>query len=129
MKKLILIAIAATLLSSLVSSAALCANGEVYLGGYLLLRIRCGAGGFTLEQRTDKLQARANDLLAWGRNVQKFTVQKSKGNVGIYADNTLFLTVAPGDAKANNTTVEKLAKNWAGRLTQLYPEARPDKQL
>jgi hypothetical protein len=101
----------------------------VWLGGYLLLRIRGAAGGMTVEQRTDKLQQRANNLLSWGRNVQKFAVKKSGQTVSIYADKELFMTVAPGDAKANGTTCEKLAQTWAKRLTTLYPEARPDKQL
>lgn len=128
MKKRSVVAIAVALLVVLSCSIARSeSSGEVYLAGFLLLRIRCGAGPYTLEERTSKLQHRANSLLELGKHVSEFTVKKTGKDVAIYADKEIFLTVAPGDAKANSTTVERLAQTWAQRIREIYPQATPEK--
>lgn len=129
MKKRALIATAVTLLVALSCSIAWSqsSSGEVYLAGFMLLRIRCGAGPYTLEDRVSKLQHRANDLLELGKHVTAFTVKKTGSDVAIYADKDIFLTVAPGDAKANGTTVGSLAQTWAQRIREIYPQATPEK--
>ena len=128
MKKHITIAVFTILLAALACSVAWSeGTREVRLGNYLLLRVRCPAGGYTIDERVNALQLRANDLLADGRNVSAFTVRKAGTDSNIYADNTLFMTVGIADAKANGTTSEKLANIWAERLRSIYPISTSDK--
>lgn len=125
MKKPILIAIATILLAALVCPTAWSqATGEVYLGGFLLLRVRCAAGGYTIDERVNALQLRANNLLELGKKISDFTVRKSGKDANIYADNELFMTVTPADGAANGTTAEKQARTWTQRLRTLYPDAK-----
>ena len=92
---------------------------QVWLGGSLLLRVRCAAGGYTIEQRADAIQQRANLLLQLGDNLPKITVRKSGADSDVYAGGTLFLTVTSADGKANGTTSASLANTWATRLRDI----------
>jgi hypothetical protein len=114
----------ATLASSVASSQG---TREVRLGNDLLLRVRCAAGGYTIDERTDALQLRANNLLKADKQYSTFTVRKAGGDSNIYADDTFFMTVTPADAKANGTTSAKLANSWAERLRVIFPRSTPDK--
>lgn len=126
MMKYTAIAIAIVVLAGLVCSSAWSQDnkGTIWLGGYYLLRVRTGAGGYSLEQRVNEIQARANNLLQLGKTVSEFSVRKSGRDANIYADNELFMTVSPADAAANGTTVLGLADVWAKRLQTIYPDAR-----
>jgi hypothetical protein len=127
-KRLIAIAAVTIVLATLACSIARCeGSGEVYLGGFLLLRIRCAAGGYTVDQRVSALQMRANDLLELGKRTSAVTVKRSGADACIYADRTLFLTVTSADAQANGTTPESLANTWAQRLRTILPQATPEK--
>lgn len=118
------IALLAVLACSLSTSAA---TGDVWLGGYFLLRIRTAAGGFTVDQRVEALQARANNLLKESETVPAVTLKRSGSDVSIYANGNLFITVTAQDARANGTTTEALAAKWAERLRSLLPRAVPIK--
>lgn len=96
-------------------------SGDVWLGNSLVLRVRSDAGGYTVAQRVDALQLRANDLLKSGKDIPTITVRKSGKDAIVYAGDTLFVTVTPADAQANGTTTEKLANIWAGRLRAILP--------
>ncbi|MGC8863403.1 MAG: hypothetical protein ACP5R5_11615 [Armatimonadota bacterium] len=100
---------------------------EVRLGDFLLLRIRCAAGGYTIDERVAALQQRANNLLKGGKEYSTFSVRKFGECANIYAEDVFFMTVTPGDAKANGTTPMKLARIWAARLRNLFPQSTPDK--
>ena len=102
--------------------------GEVWLGNSLVLRVRCAAAGYTIDQRVNALQLRANDLLETGKDIPTITVRKSGKGAIVYAGDTVFVTVTPCDAQANGTTTEKLANIWAARLRTILPgvtEAKP----
>ena len=101
---------------------------EVTLGHYLVLRVRCDAGGYTIDQRVIALQERANDLLRANKTTMTFSVRMSGADANIYTDHILFMTVTPEDAKANGTTAEKLANIWAQRLRTVFPKSDPDSQ-
>lgn len=126
MMKYTAIAIAVVVLAGLVCSSAWSQDntGKIWLGGFYLLRVRTGAGGYSLEQRVTEIQARANNLLQLDRDVRMFTVRKAGNDASIYADDQLFMTVTSADAAANGTTVTGLADIWAKRLQTIYPEAR-----
>ncbi|MCL5104264.1 MAG: hypothetical protein M1133_09130 [Armatimonadetes bacterium] len=128
MKKHVTITILTILLATLACSVAWSEDTrEVRLGNYLLLRVRCAAGGYTVDERVAALQQRANNLLKAGKEYSTFTVRKSGNDANIYVDDTFFMTVGPADAEANGTTSEKLANTWAERLRNIFPRSTPDK--
>ncbi len=102
-------------------------DGTVYLGGFMLLRMRTPAGGFSAEQRAAALQMRANALLQLGKGIPKVTTVRAGKDVNILTDRNLFVTVTQADARANRTTVDKLAAIWANRLRTILPQATPEK--
>jgi hypothetical protein len=102
-------------------------NRQVWLGNSLLLRVRTAAGGYTIEQRVEAIQRRANALLEKGMSIPKVAVRKSGASANIYAGNTLFMTVTPADGRTNGTTSMKLANIWAGRLRDILPRITMDK--
>ncbi|NLN75279.1 MAG: hypothetical protein GX139_03080 [Armatimonadetes bacterium] len=119
---------AAALLAGLACSTAQCQQGgEVYLGGFMLLRIRSAAGGYTAEQRVNALQSRANGLLQLGAGIPKIYTMRAGKDYNVYTDRALFITVTEVDARANRTTTQKLAAIWANRLRTILPQATPEK--
>jgi hypothetical protein len=100
---------------------------EVRIGDYLLLRVRCPAGGLSIDERVAALQQRTNNLLKGGKEYSTFSVRKSGTDANIYAQDVFFMTVTPADAKANGTTAEKLANIWAERLRVRFAASTPDK--
>ncbi len=100
---------------------------EVRLGDFLLLRVRCAAGGYTIDERVNALQLRANDLLRAKKTTITCSVRMSGADANIYTDDKFFMTVTPADGKANGTTAEKLANTWAQRLRTVFPKSTPDK--
>ncbi len=102
-------------------------DGTVYLGGFMLLRMRTTAGGFSAEQRAAALQMRANALLQLGKGIPRVTTMRAGKDVNILTDRDLFVTVTESDARANRTTTDKLAAMWAHRLRAILPQATPDK--
>ncbi len=94
---------------------------QVWLANSPVLTIRNGAGGYTIEQRVKELQQRANDLMQFGGNTPMFTTTKFGADCYIYADNKFFMTVTADDARANQTTPQKLANVWINRLNTIIP--------
>ena len=128
MKKSITMIVASILLTLLACSIAWSEDvREVRIGDYLLLRIRCPAGGFSVDERVAALQQRANNLLKGGKEYSTFSVRTSGTDANIYAEDVFFMTVTPADAKANGTTAEKLANIWAERLRVRFAKSTPDK--
>lgn len=126
--KILTIVCAAVLLVAIVSSSALCAEEDtVYLGGFMLLRIRTAAGGFSAAQRVNALQSRANNLLELGKGIPKITTVRVGKDVNIYTGRSLFITVTQADARSNHTTTDGLAATWAQRLRTILPQATPEK--
>lgn len=104
------------------------AQNEVPLGGYTLFPIRCAAGGFTAEERADIIARRAARLLALNDpNALNIRIVQSGRNALIYAGGSLFVTVDPCDARANQNTVMGIARIWANRLRTVYPQAISEK--
>lgn len=125
MKRLIAIAVSTVLLATLACSVARSEqNGDIWLSGFLLLRIRTAAGGYTVDRRVNEIQIRANNLLQMGKDIPAITVSKAGKDVNIYANTTLFMTVTAADAKANSTTTQSLANTWAQRLRTILPQAK-----
>lgn len=101
-------------------------SGYVMMGGYMLFRMRCPSPGLTLQQRTDIIQARVNDLLNLeGFDINSIHVEKAGNDAILYANGKVLVTVDPQTAKLNKTTPEGLARVWAQRLRDIYPKAAP----
>ncbi len=120
-----------TVLTILLAALTCCAAWsneprEVRLGDFLLLRVRCPAAGFTIDQRADAIQQRANDLLRAGKTSIALNITVSGNDTIIYTDGILFATVTPADATANGTpNTQELAFTWAERLRTRFPKSTP----
>ena len=103
---------------------------DVWMADFLLLRVRCPAGGFTAEQRANAIEMRVNNLLILGGfDLCSVEVLKSGNDVLLYANGQLLVTVDPCTAMVNDTTPEQLAEVWAERLRTIYPQVVPRKPL
>ncbi len=128
MRRVVIITVVTALLAAFAGSLAWSQErGDIWLSGYLLLRIRTAAGGYSVEERVNAIQARANNLLRLGQSVPVVTVTTAGRDAVIFAGGKLFITVTPADAKANGTTPERLAEVWAQRLRSILPKASPEK--
>ena len=113
----------ASLILAMLPIASLAAPGDIWLADSYLFKVRTAAGGYTIDQRADELQARANDLLQVERQIPPVSLETAGNDVNIYAGCKLFATVTAADASVNNTTVGSLAAIWAHRLEAALPQA------
>ncbi len=95
---------------------------QIWLANSPILTLQNDAGGYSIDQRVNDLQLRANDLLAFGKNTPTFTVMKSGRDAKIYADKEFLMTVTAADAQANGTTPMKLARYWAAKFHSSIPQ-------
>jgi len=101
-------------------------EGDVMIADFKWLRIRCPAAGYSIAQRADAIQARANNLLSLsGLNLSTVIVRMEGTDAVIYADGKLLATVGWCDARANDTTPEALAQVWAQKFKEIYPNVVP----
>ena len=130
MNRTIAVVAAVAILMALAVTQTCAAVQDVYMADFLLLRIRCPAGGFTAQQRADAVEMRVNNLLRLGGfDLSTIEVRKSGDDMVLYANGQLLVTVDPCTALANNTTPEQLAEVWAQRLRTIYPQVVPKKPL
>ncbi len=116
--------------SSVETSSPKSAVHDVWMADFLLLRVRCPAGGYTVQQRANAIEMRANNLLKLGGfDLATVKVWKSGNDALLYANGQLLVTVDPCTAMANDTTPERLANLWAQRLRTIYPKVVPEKPL
>lgn len=100
-------------------------EGDVIIGGRVVLRIRVPAGGMTVKERADAVMQRINNYLG----AEPFTPDdvkvavRNKEYVVLIGDH-LIITADRETAKINKTTPEKLAEIWAENLRKVIPEAR-----
>lgn len=100
--------------------------GNVMMANSLLFRISCPGGGYSAQERVDAVQQRVNDLIIpGGINLDGVQIRTSGNTTAIYAGDNLLITVGECDARANNTTVSKLAKLWVARFKEIYPTVIP----
>lgn len=128
MRRHITITVATILLAAVACSVSWSeGTQEVRIGSYLLLRVRCPAGGYSIDERVAALQQRANDLLQTKRTPMAFSVRMSGADANIYSDEKFFMTVTSADGNANGTSARKLANIWAERLRYMFPNSIPEK--
>ena len=99
--------------------------GEVVIGGELVLRFRVGAGSMSAGDRADAIQARLVKFLYDPQlEAKDITTVASGKDRTIQIKQELLVTVTPQDAKANQTTPQKLAETWATHLRELLPKLK-----
>jgi hypothetical protein len=89
---------------------------------------RAGAGGFTAEQRIDRVNERLAYILGYENlrpnNIRM--VDMEGGGVEIRVGRSLLTTVTRADARANGARNPRtLARVWLRNLRDALPEARP----
>ena len=113
-------------MTAVIAPAFAAEEGDVMMADFLLLRIRCPVAGYTIAQRADAVQRRANDLLVLGGiDLSTVHTQRIGWDVAIYAGGKLLVTVSECDARVNLTTVDGLARKWASRFREIYPKVVP----
>lgn len=129
MKQLALILITtATLLVALSTTAgAFTMSEKIVVANELIAIARVPAGGFTAQQRIDRVNERLAYILGYESLAPKdiYAIQSRGGTMSIVIGNRLFLTVTSADAMANNTTVRGLTRDWLMRTREAVPQARP----
>lgn len=126
MNKIVAAVLVAAVAVVLLPCAFAAEKGEVMMGGFLLMRIRCGTAQMTAEQRADVIQARVNDLLVLGGiDLASVKVERQWNDAVLYAGGKVLVTVDKCLAEANRTTPTRLAEVWAKRFRQIYPQVVP----
>ncbi len=99
----------------------------VWMGGYILFRMRCSAGGLTPQQRADVIQERVNALIGWDGFDTRTVVTKSLpgGSAAVYANNKILVEIDKRTAALNGETPLQLANSWAKNVKMIYPKACP----
>jgi len=103
----------------------------VFFGGMEVLRIRVGWNGMTPRQRAQATRERLLTLSEKaGRakhrvTAEDITLDVSSGTPQIRAGGALVLTVTSADAKANNMSLDALARIWHERMREAILRAAP----
>jgi hypothetical protein len=92
----------------------------------LVFIMRAGAGGLSPEQRID----RVNEQLAYILGYEPLNPSRTRAirrgdHYEIFIGNSKLVSVYPVDARANGTTLARLANNWVTNLRRTLPQARP----
>ncbi len=127
MRILIAILAATIVVTALASTAgAFTTSEKVIVANQLVAIARVPAGGFTADQRIDRVNERLAYILGYEplhpRNI--YLVRRGTDRI-IMVGNRPLLTVTRRDARANGTTVDRLSRYWLQRAREVIPQARP----
>ena len=128
MKRLTLIPIGvAALLALSTFAGAFTMSEKVVVANQLIAIARVPAGGFTADQRIDKVNDRLLYILGYEPLAPRdiYAVRASGDTMALMVGNRLLLTVTSADAKANDTTVSRLTRVWLQNAREALPQARP----
>jgi len=100
---------------------------KVVVANELVAIARVPAGGFTPQQRIDRINERLIWILSYeplnpGAIYAVWAPGKSRA---IMVGDRLLMTVTSSDASANNTTVPGLTRVWLQYAREALPQARP----
>ena len=97
---------------------------DIYMGGYLIMRVRTGSDELSLKERRQIVQQRVTDLMKCSNTGEiKVAVTKNGNDYNIVANDILIVTVSADDANANKTTTMKQARAWAANIEKTFPKA------
>ena len=100
---------------------------KVIVANELIAIARVPAGGFTADQRIDRVNERLAYILGYEPLAPRdiYAVRARGGSMSIMVGNRMLMTVTSADARANNTTVAGLTRDWLMRCRDALPQARP----
>jgi len=124
---LILIAAAVVLVALSTLASAFTMSEKVIVANELIAIARVPAGGFTADQRIDRVNERLAYILGYEPLAPRdiYAVRARGGSMSIMVGNRMLMTVTSADARANNTTVAGLTREWLMRSRDALPQARP----
>jgi hypothetical protein len=97
---------------------------DIFMGGYLIMRIRTGSEELSIKERRLIVQQRVTDLMKCTDTGDiEVTVTRNGNDYNIVANNVLIITVSSDDAHANKTTTFKQAEAWARNIRETFPKA------
>lgn len=102
-------------------------DGDVLIGGEVILRVRYPAGGMSVKQRAETVMLRVNELLGT-RPFYPSEVRvavRNKEHVVMVGDKVI-ITVDKRTAEYNSATPEQLANMWAANLRRVIPKAKAE---
>jgi hypothetical protein len=104
-------------------------EGDVIIGQEVVLRIRFPAGGMTIQERSDIITARINDLLGSKPfNPEDVTVGQQNKEWVVLIGGNLIITADKPTAEYNKTTPQQLADMWAANLRRVIPRAKSESE-
>lgn len=108
-------------------------DGEIAVGGEMLMRIRVPAEGKSVKERADEITDRLPVILGLSqlKPNEISVVKASKNTAKIMVRKQLLVTVTPEDGKANGLTTMQQAQSWLKNLRRILPRvtAQPNPNL
>lgn len=101
------------------------------IGGQHVLTIRVGAGTFSTADRRAMLEFRMTRALTHTEYLKAVNMdyRRVPGGMAIYSNSVYFMTVTREDARACNSTVPALAKQWGRSIKRTFEIVGPARQL
>jgi len=125
-KKAVLRLGAAGALGLLMAIPLFAGEGDVTLGGEVLLRIRYPRGGLTVQQQADKVTERLVNIIGDPTiKAEDIYMKKMGKEYSIFIRKQIIITTDERTAKANGMTSEKLAQRWLKIFKRVVPECVP----
>lgn len=92
-------------------------QGEVLVGGRVVMRVRTSSGGLTPAERASMTARRIDDLLRSGRlTPQSLRVGQANGEWVVLAGSEIIATASSYEASANGVSPQRLATIWRDNL-------------
>lgn len=112
------------LLAATLAIPAMAADGDVAMGGVMILRVIYPQGTMTVKQRADAITDRINDVLSDGSDITASDIQVKTINkeVALTVKDQLIITVDKKTADYNKATPQQLGEMWAKHLREVLPE-------
>ncbi|MHB0997984.1 MAG: hypothetical protein ACYC27_01960 [Armatimonadota bacterium] len=128
MRRILITSVAVILMLSAFATFAVAftMSEKVVVANELVAIARVPAGGFSAQERIDRINERlayilGNEPLA-PRDIRAV---RMRGSMAIMVGSELLMTVTSQDAKANNTTITGLTQIWLDQARAAIPQARP----
>lgn len=125
MKRLVLLMLLLGGLIAAISLPVFALEGDVVVGGEVVMRVRVPAGGFSVTERVNILTERINILLGGNEFYpDRLVIKMVDSSCCIAYEKQLLVTVDAESARSNSCSVQQLADKWAINLRRVIPEAK-----
>jgi hypothetical protein len=104
---------------------------SVDIGGQHILKFKVGAAGMTAADRRAMLEFRLTRALTYTEYLYPVHMdyRRTPDGIAIAANGIYFVTVTPGDAATNKSTIRSLSRQWGGRIKAIFETVGPARQL